>query len=64
MSLKKEMEGKFTPVIVKVLQSNYIPTGMTIRMRINDLFFTADCVSQEMLNSARSDPLVVSVEVS
>ena len=63
MSFSEQLKGLFTPVIVKVREAGYVPEGMTVRMRINETLFTADCTSREMLESARRDPSVISAEV-
>ena len=47
-------------VIVKVREPNYVPEGMTIRSRINELIFTANAVLS-VLAKAERDPLVESI---
>lgn len=54
-----------TPVsaIVKVREANYVPSGVTVRARIDETMFTASCRA-EQLRELESDPRVVSVALA
>jgi hypothetical protein len=64
MTLRDELKGKYTPVIVKSRKSGYVPKGFTVRVRINEFFFTADCESPDALARARKDPDIESIAVT
>ncbi len=48
-------------VIVKVRKPGYVPSGVRVRTRIDDVMFTAEA-AEEALAAAREDPHVESVE--
>jgi len=64
MSIFDALEERFTPLIVKVRKSGYVPPGITVRSQIGDYIFTADCENMAALNAAREDVNVESVAVS
>jgi hypothetical protein len=49
--------------IVKVRQPQYVPSGMTVRSRIDETMFTASCRA-DVLRHLEQDPLVESVALS
>lgn len=50
-------------VIVKVLTPGHVPAGATVRSRIDETLFTAECLA-EQLPQVAADPDVVSVSVA
>jgi hypothetical protein len=56
-------DSKAVSAIVKVKVPNYVPAGFTVRSRIDETLFTADC-SGSALRSAQEDPNVESVALS
>jgi hypothetical protein len=55
--------GEIVSAIVKVKVPNYVPDGFTVRSRVDETMFTADC-SGSALRSAQEDPNVESVALS
>jgi hypothetical protein len=49
--------------IVKVREANYVPSGVTIRARIDEMMFTASCRADQ-LRELEGDPRVVSVALT
>ena len=50
-------------MIVKVSRPGYVPEGFDVRVRVDDLLFTAEA-SERDLRAAAADPNVESVERS
>jgi hypothetical protein len=56
-------DSEIVSAIVKVKVPNYVPKGFTVRSRVDETMFTADC-NGSALRSAQEDPNVESVALS
>lgn len=54
-------DGELFAAVVCVGEPHYIPEGVTVRMQLSEVIFTAD-VSRSMMKTLEEDPLVFSVE--
>jgi hypothetical protein len=53
--------AELEPVIVKVTEPGYVPTGFTVRTRIDEILFTADARPADV-TAAATDPNVESID--